>query len=103
MFRRRPQPDAPSVTLFIAEEAVEVPADWTVAAAVLSQGILPTRLTAVSGAPRAPYCMMGLCFECLMEIDGVPNSQACLTPVRDGMRVKRQAGVRSLGVRSLGE
>jgi len=34
--------------------------------------------------------MMGACFDCLVEIDGVPNRQACMTPARDGMRVKRQ-------------
>ena len=38
---------------------------------------------------------MGVCFECLMEIDGVPNTQACLTTVREGMRVKRQQGAPS--------
>lgn len=34
--------------------------------------------------------MMGTCFECLVEIDGEPNRQACLTLVREGMDIKRQ-------------
>ena len=51
---------------------------------------------AVSGSPRAPYCMMGVCFDCLMEIDGVGNRQACLTPVADGMQVRRQRGARGV-------
>ena len=53
---------------------------------------LPTRTTPVSNAPRAPYCMMGVCFECLIEIDGVPNQQGCLIPVVEGMRIDRQLG-----------
>ena len=36
--------------------------------------------------------MMGVCFECLVEIDGVPNRQSCLIPVREGMTVRSQEG-----------
>ena len=43
-----------------------------------------------TGERRAPFCMMGTCFECLVEIDGQPNRQACLTIVREGMDIKRQ-------------
>ena len=39
---------------------------------------------------RAPYCLMGVCFECLMEIDGEPDVQSCLVTVREGMTVRRQ-------------
>jgi D-hydroxyproline dehydrogenase subunit gamma len=55
-----------------------------------------TRTTPVSGSPRAPYCMMGVCFECLMEIDGIANRQACMVRVRPGMRITRQQGARML-------
>ena len=68
----------------------------SVAAALLAAGIASIRETPVSGAPRAPYCMMGVCFDCLVEIDGVGNRQACLTPVRNGMFVRRQTGARNL-------
>ncbi len=40
--------------------------------------------------------MMGVCFDCLMEIDGVGNRQACLTPVAAGMQVRRQRGARGV-------
>lgn len=59
----------------------------TVATALLAAGRQPVRSAAVSGEPRAPYCQMGVCFECLVEIDGVADRQACLVPVRDGMTV----------------
>jgi len=48
------------------------------------------RQSVVSHRPRAPLCMMGVCFECLVEIDGQKNRQGCLVRVRKGMRIKRQ-------------
>lgn len=64
----------------------------SVAAALLADGEQQFRDTPVSGAPRGPFCMMGICFECLLEIDGLANRQACMVEVHDGMRVKRQRG-----------
>ncbi|MEO2044061.1 MAG: (2Fe-2S)-binding protein, partial [Nitrospinaceae bacterium] len=40
--------------------------------------------------PRAAYCFMGICFECLLEINGQRNQQGCMIPVSDGMQIKRQ-------------
>ena len=65
------------------------------AAALLAAGVTRFRSTPVSGAPRAPYCMMGVCFEWLLEIDGVANRQACLVPVEPGMKIRSQEGARS--------
>jgi D-hydroxyproline dehydrogenase subunit gamma len=39
---------------------------------------------------------MGICFDCVVEIDGVGNRQACLTPVASGMQVRRQRGARGV-------
>ena len=64
----------------------------TVAAALLGHGESRLRASPVSGQSRAPYCMMGVCFDCLVEIDGVPNRQSCLIPVREGMTVRSQEG-----------
>ena len=47
--------------------------------------------------PRGPFCMMGVCFDCLVEIDGVPNVQGCMTPVREGMQVRAIQGKARLG------
>jgi predicted molibdopterin-dependent oxidoreductase YjgC len=93
-----PLPDAPQdhVTVHIDGEPFAVPADATAASAMLMRGESSTRTTPVSGAPRAPYCMMGVCFECLMEIDGEPNQQGCLVIVADGMRIARQIGKRKV-------
>lgn len=40
--------------------------------------------------------MMGVCFDCLAEIDGVPNRQACMIEARTGMRIRRQIGARQI-------
>lgn len=92
MFKRLHEPKAGWVTVEIDGETVRVAAGQTVAAAVLVQGVGACRTTPVSGAPRAPYCLMGACFECLMEIDGVPNRQACQVQVAEGMVIRRQTG-----------
>ncbi len=66
----------------------------TVAAALLANGITSCRETPVSGTPRAPYCLMGVCFDCLVVIDGVGNRQGCLVPLTDGMAIETQHGRR---------
>jgi len=69
----------------------------TLAAALLAGNHWRFRTTPVSGTPRGPFCMMGVCFDCLVEIDGAANCQACMIEVRDGMRVKRQLGASDIG------
>ena len=66
----------------------------TVAAALLANGIVSCRETPVSGAPRAPYCLMGVCFDCLVVIDGVGNRQGCLVALTEGMAIETQHGRR---------
>lgn len=85
------------VVISVDGARVTAQAGDTVAAALLAAGLSPTRTTPVSGAPRAPYCMMGVCFECLVTVDDVGNRQGCLIPVRDGMRVETQKGKREAG------
>ena len=67
---------------------LQAPKGGNLAAALLAAGIDTFRYTAVSGAPRAPFCMMGACFDCLVDIDGV-NRQACLCQVTAGLVVRQ--------------
>ena len=67
---------------------LELPAGANLAAALLAAGIGAFRHTPVSGAPRGPFCMMGACFDCLVEVDGVVR-QACMLEVVEGLRVSR--------------
>jgi hypothetical protein len=89
----RPRPDgvaAATVAVEVEGRMVSVPPGASAAAAVLMAGLPSIRDSAVGGEPRAPYCLMGVCFDCLAEIDGVPNRQSCMITVRPGMRIRRQ-------------
>jgi D-hydroxyproline dehydrogenase subunit gamma len=96
MFHKPPEALSRPVTVFVEGRPVVLNEGESAAAAALLAGLAMTRSMPVSGAPRAPYCMMGVCFECLMVIDGTPSRQACLVPVREGMRIEPQDGVRSI-------
>ncbi len=91
MFRRLPDTPASVVVSFEDQTVPAAPGD-TVAAALLAAGLMPFRIEPVEGAPRAPWCMIGNCFECLVEIDGRANRQACMVTVREGMHIRRQRG-----------
>ena len=69
------------ITVTINGASLEVPGGTTVAAAVMRAGVTGFR----------PLCGMGICFECRVAIDGVPEQRACLAPVRAGMRVETGA------------
>ena len=94
MFRARPDARPATVEVLVEGAPVMVPKGSSAAAAVLLAGLPAIRETPVTGSPRLPLCMMGVCFDCLAEIDGVPNRQACMVPVAPGMRIARQHGAR---------
>ncbi len=95
MFQR--PPDArETITVEVEGQPVAVPPGISAAAAALIAGLPSTRTSPVTGAPRSPYCMMGVCFECLMVIDGEPSRQACMVTVRPGMRIARQDKARGI-------
>lgn len=96
MFKRLGDTGA-TLTLTVDGKAIRARIGDTVAAAMLAAGIDHCRTTPVSGSPRAPYCLMGVCFECLVTVDGVGSRQGCLVPVREGMKVETQLGKREAG------
>lgn len=88
MFRdlnQNPQTHTINITIDGVEEAV--PAGYTVASALLAKGYYANRASVISAQPRGPYCMMGVCYECLVEVDGIANRQACMTEVYEGMAI----------------
>lgn len=64
----------------------------TVAASLIAGGDPAIRVSR-GGSARGLYCGMGVCFECLVVVDGVPNTRACMTWVRDGMEIRRMEGL----------
>ena len=92
MFRRLKPPDAATMHFDFEGERVPAQPGDTVTAALLGAGHVACRETPRTGTARGPYCAMGVCFECLLQIDGRANVQGCQTLVQDGMRVRRQRG-----------
>lgn len=95
MFRTRPDARPATVEVLVEGSPVLVPAGASAAIAMLLAGHTAFRETAVTGSPRGPLCLMGVCFDCLTEIDGIANRQACMVTVAPGMRIDRQHGART--------
>jgi predicted molibdopterin-dependent oxidoreductase YjgC len=89
MWNRLPEASAPVEISIDGERFIAHEGD-TAAAALLAAGVEVFR-TSFSGAPRAPLCMMGACFECLVTIDGQRNRQACMVTVAPGMTIETTA------------
>ena len=90
MFRSINNTQNESITIYFDGKALTVPKDRNVATALLEAGISNFRKTTLNNENRGPYCMMGVCFDCLINIDGMDNQQACMIKVIDGMKIKRQ-------------
>jgi predicted molibdopterin-dependent oxidoreductase YjgC len=81
-----------TVEIIIDGKSIQASENMTVAAAALFCGLESVRETPISGSYRLPLCMMGVCFECLMTIDGKANQRGCQVKVQPGMVVERQLG-----------
>lgn len=95
MFKQLPGSDLETVEIILNGQKVQVQQGTSVAAMALTQGLRYTRTTPISDSKRAPFCMMGVCYECLMIIDGIANQRACVTYVKQGMTIDTQQGVGS--------
>jgi hypothetical protein len=100
LFRKLDDPGGtpPTLSLTIDGQAVSAEPGDSVAAALLRLSPPLSRTTPVKGSLRAPYCMMGVCFECLAIVDGVASTQTCLVEVQQGMCVERQHGRRQVAM-----
>ncbi len=78
--------------IIIDGRAVTVADGVTVAAALMSEGIRSWRTTRIAGNPRGVFCGMGVCFDCLVTLNGEPNVRACITPVEPGDVIDSQQG-----------
>lgn len=77
-----------TIDVMLDGRPVSLPAGMNVAAALFGIGENISRISPSSHKPCSPHCLMGVCFECLMEIDGIER-QACMTEVREGMMINR--------------
>ncbi len=80
------------VSIKVDGNSYDVTGGETVASAMLQLGFNNLRNTPVKGKARSAFCMMGVCFDCLVVVDGLSDQQACMTAVQEGMDIKRQKG-----------
>lgn len=71
-------------------ETIEAFDGESVAGALLAAGYRSLRRTPRTGEARGLFCSMGVCFDCVVRVDGATTARACVTPVRDGMAVTSQ-------------
>ena len=95
MFRRIVETPETIAFSFDGRPMRAAPGD-SVAAALLRAGVYTFRTSVVGGEPRGPHCLMGVCFDCQVTIDGVPNRQSCQVDVAEGMAVQSQHGARTV-------
>ena len=82
-----------AVTFYYNDEPIRARSGEMIAAALFGAGIHTFRYTPRRGEPRGVFCAIGRCTDCMMVVDGVPNTRTCITPVREGMRVETQHGL----------
>lgn len=83
------------VTLQIDGQQVRAFEGETISGAMFAEGRRILRHTIQSGKPRSIFCGIGVCYECLVTVNGTPNIRACQTPVAEGMIVQTQSGGQS--------
>ena len=79
------------ITLLVDGKETKAFKGETVLAALIASGYNILKANPVSHEPRGAFCGMGICFECTMTIDGIPNTRACMTEVHEGMIVETNA------------
>lgn len=87
----QPGPERP-LTILVDGEPVTGTAGQTIAGVLLGAGRREWRTTRDGGAPRGVFCGIGVCFDCLVEVNGLRDVRACLRRARDGDVVTRQGG-----------
>lgn len=84
-------PRGKAVTIIVNGLACTAFEGETLHAALLAAGYRGLRKSPQTGQSRGIFCGMGVCYDCLVTIDGVPNQRACMTPVENGMEIQVDA------------
>jgi sarcosine oxidase subunit alpha len=80
------------ITLQIDGRKIQAYEGETILGVMMAEGQRVLRHTAKEGRPRGMFCGIGVCYDCLVTVDGIPNTRACHTMVADGMMVETQGG-----------
>ena len=85
--------DKKKVTLYYNGEPIEALEGEPIASALMNAGIRVFRTTAKRHEPRCIFCASSRLTDCMMIVDGIPNTRTCVTAVHDGMHVEKQEGL----------
>lgn len=88
-------PPAKLVPLEVDGHVIHAADGSTLAIALMQAGVHTIRHNH-RGEPRAPYCLMGACFECLVQVNGQEQVQSCMVRVESGLRVRLAQGPREV-------
>jgi predicted molibdopterin-dependent oxidoreductase YjgC len=82
------------ITIHVDGRPIAAYSGETLFAVLCAEGIIALRPAHRSSAEtaRGGFCGMGVCQECRVTVDGMPDRRACMTPVREGMEVVVDAG-----------
>jgi len=76
------------VTIEVNGQSIPAYEGETLLAALIAAGFRELKKSPVKGEPRSALCGMGVCYECIVTVDGVPNVRSCMTEVKDNMKVE---------------
>jgi predicted molibdopterin-dependent oxidoreductase YjgC len=76
------------VTISFDGRQITTAVGQSVGSALVTNGIIAWRDTRKQARPRGLFCGIGVCFDCLVAVDGTPNQRACLVEVREGMEIQ---------------
>lgn len=80
------------LTVTVDGERVTAVPGQTVAALLIGLGRRSWRTTRGGGRPRGIFCGIGVCFDCLVVVNGEPDVRACRRRVCDGDAIRVQHG-----------
>ena len=75
------------IKIFVNKKEVIAYEGETVLAALIASGHKALRKSRQMSEARGPLCGMGVCYECQVSVNGVPNQRACMTEVQDRMEI----------------
>lgn len=87
----------PAIRLVVNGREIDAHPGESLAAALLAAGVTVFNVTP-HGRARGPYCNMGTCFECQVQVAGPGDrgwrwERACMVAVEAGMQVTAGAGL----------
>jgi predicted molibdopterin-dependent oxidoreductase YjgC len=78
----------PKVQIKVNGHEIDAYRGETVLAALVASGYKKLKKSHVTGELRGPLCGMGVCYECQVMIDGIPNLRSCMIEVEDKMEIR---------------